>query len=141
MKHATASLAALLLSAGTLAAQEDAPDGTLSIELNTVIEAEGACRLTIMARNGLGADISALVLETVLLTREGIVERLTLFDFQAVPGGRPRVRQFDVAGLACADLGQVLVNGVETCAGDGIAAEGCEAGLTLSTRTDVEVTG
>jgi hypothetical protein len=137
MRSLFAILAAVLASPAL--AEEPAP--ALGLELNTVTEAEGACRLTFLAGNGLGADLDALVLEAVLFTTQGTVDRLTLFDFGALPAGRPRVRQFDVAGLSCAALGQVLVNGATECAGAGLAPGACIDALRLSTRTGVEVAG
>ncbi|RDC71016.1 hypothetical protein DLJ49_16575 [Rhodovulum sp. 12E13] len=119
----------------------EAPAPALGLELNTVTEAEGACRLTFLAENALGADLDALVLEAVLFTTQGTVDRLTLFDFGALPAGRPRVRQFDVDGMSCDALGQVLVNGATECAGTGLAPGACIEALRLSSRTGVEVAG
>jgi hypothetical protein len=113
----------------------------LSVELNAAEDTGGGCRLTFLADNALGADLSSLVLETVLITREGLVERLTLLDFQSLPQGRTRVRQFDLPGLACADLGRVLFNAAATCTGAGLTPDSCMAGLRPGTRLDVEVTG
>jgi hypothetical protein len=134
-------LCAALASALATPALAEMPAPTLGLELNTVSEAEGGCRLTFLAENALGGDLDALVLEAVLFTADGAVDRLTLFDFGALPAGRPRVRQFDVAGLACGALGQVLVNGAADCAGEGIAPGACIEALRLSTRAGVEVTG
>ena len=135
------SLYVILAAALATPAFAEAPAPVLGLELNTVSEAEGACRLTFLAENGLGADLDALVLEAVLVTAEGDVDRLTLFDFGALPAGRPRVRQFDLSGLSCAALGQVLVNGAADCAGAGLAPGACIEALRLSTRTGVEVAG
>ncbi|MGP1358423.1 hypothetical protein [Roseicyclus sp.] len=133
----TASLCTLLAALWTAAAQaQSAPDG-LSLELNRIDQIEGACRLTFLAENGLGADVEALTLETVLIDREGVVERLTLFEFGALPDGVPRVRQFDVAGLSCEALGRVLVNGVSDCVGPA----SCGEALGLTSRVDVELLG
>jgi hypothetical protein len=117
-----------------LAQDSDAP--RLSVELNRIDPLDGTCRLTFLAENALGVDLDTLALETVLIDRDGRVERLTLFDFGALPDGVPRVRQFDIPGLDCARLGRVLINGVAECA----RAEGC-APLHLLSRTDVEVIG
>lgn len=137
MRLATAALAAALI-AGPASADEQP---VLGLELNGAETIEGGCRLTFLAENGLGSDLAALVMETVLFTTEGRVERLTLFDFGALPQGRPRVRQFDVEGLACTDLGQILVNGATECAGEGIAPVACIEALRARTRTDIELAG
>lgn len=135
MRQSCALLACLLLTAPAALAQEEA--GGLSLELNRIDSLESACRLTFLAENTLGADLQALSLETVLIDAAGRVERLTLFEFGALPDGIPRVRQFDVPGLACDGLERVLINGVAACS----AGPACADRLELSTRTDVEVIG
>jgi hypothetical protein len=129
------SLAAILVTPTAAPAEEAAR--SLSLELNRLDPLEGACRLTFLAENGLGSDLASLSLETVLIDREGRVERLTLFEFGALPQGVPRVRQFDLAGLACDSLGRVLINGVADCS----AGDSCGDALRLSSRTDVELIG
>jgi hypothetical protein len=124
-------------------AEEEAADAasSITVEMNGTAQLEGACQLTFMLRNGFEADIMALVFETVLLTEDGAVDRLTLFDMGVLPSGSPRVRQFNVPQLACDDLGQVLINGVSECTSDGISAAACTAALTYKTRIDVEILG
>ncbi|MFW5881938.1 MAG: hypothetical protein ACOCTP_05415 [Roseicyclus sp.] len=129
------ALTALLPTVTPAAAQEEA--GGLSVELNRIDAMDGACRLTFLAENALGADLEALSLETVLIDADGRVDRLTLFDFGALPDGVPRVRQFDIPDLDCETLGRVLINGVADCS----AGAACAEGLRLSARTDVEVIG
>jgi hypothetical protein len=129
------ALAATLALAAPAAADADTPG--LSVELNRIDPVAGACRLTFVVENGLGAELGALALETVLIDTGGQVERLTLFDFGALPDGVPRVRQFDVPGLACEGLGRVLINGIAAC--EGVAS--CNGALRLHSRTGVAVIG
>ena len=131
------TLSFLVLAASPPAgiAEDAAP--ALSLELNRIDPLEDACRLTFMAENGLGADLQGLALETVLIDTDGLVERLTLFEFGALPEGIPRVRQFDLPGLSCEALGRVLINGVAECGG----TVDCAGALKLGTRTEVEVIG
>ena len=125
---------AFAIAAGAVQAQN------IEIALNTVDPQPEACRLTFVADNGTGADIARLVLEAVMFTKAGQVAQFTLFDFAALPEGRQRVRQFDVAGLACADLGQVLFNGVATC--DGADPAACATALKPESSVEgVEVAG
>lgn len=134
----TFAAVAFAIAAGTGHAQDGAQD--LRISLNTLEAQPGACRLTFVAGNTTEADITRLVLEAVLFTKAGQVAQFTLFDFAALPMGRQRVRQFDVAGLACDDLGQVLLNGVSAC--DGANPAACAAMLTPASMVDgVEVAG
>jgi len=134
------SAAALaLLSPEATAADAESPK--LTLELNALEEADGGCLLSFVAQNENAADIDAAVFETVLFNRQGQVSRLTLFDFGALPAGRPRVRQFVVPDLACADLGRVLINGASTCEAGELGASACSDGLSFSSRTDVEILG
>lgn len=140
-----ASLAAACLLVGmtdpAMAQDSATPGKHLSIELNTLIQQDGACRLVFLVENTLGGDLNSAVFETVLFRTDGTVERLTLFDFQELPQGRPRVRQFDIPGTGCEAIGRVLINDVHACRGDGIVEADCINGLNLSSRTNVEVLG
>lgn len=142
--HVMSVALALTGSAAPVLAQpaEEAPPPQLALTLNAARTTEaGACRLTFVSRNTLGADIATLVTEAVLFDAEGRVATLKLFDFGSLPAGRPRVRQFDMAGLSCDDLGEVLVNGIDACEGEGLSPAACLEALRLSSDTDVEVTG
>ena len=117
-----------------------APAQDLQIGLNMLETRPEACRLTFVASNTTGVFIERLVIEAVLFTKAGRVAQFTLFDFAALPDGRQRVRQFDVAGLDCNDLGQVLLNGVSAC--DGADPATCAAAIRPSSTVDgTEVAG
>lgn len=135
------TLPLLALLALPLAAQEADTDGALSLELNTTKSVEAGCQLSFLIQNGHDTDIDAAVYETVLLSTEGQVDRLTLFDFGALPAGRPRVRQFVVPGTGCDGLGQILINGANRCEAGGADSDLCIKGLELKSRSDVEVIG
>jgi len=128
-----------VLALGAGAARADSAG--MSIELNALDPTDdGACQMSFLIENTHSQDITQAVYQAVLFDASGRVDRLTLFDFGALPTGRPRVRQFVVPGLDCAALSRVLFNGAETCAGADAAA--CEAGLTLRSRVETtEVTG
>jgi hypothetical protein len=124
------------LSASLAGAPLHAEPPSLTLELNAVAEQGSGCRITFVATNTLAADISALVVEAVIFTPDGLVDRLALLDFQTLPQTRPRVRQFDLPGLACDRIGQVLINAVDSCTGQGLPAEGCADAMTVSSRID-----
>jgi len=137
----------LILSLITLAPDLGAAeqkDAGLSIELNSVETIETNCRISFLAENTHSADIGQVVFETVLLDNDQHVDRLMLFDFADLPKGRPRVRQFVLPDLNCAHLGAVLINGAETCLGSDetvLPNQMCTGGLSLTSRTDVELLG
>lgn len=126
-----------LASVGAVSAQDAEPH--LNVELNAAQQQDQGCKLSFLITNGHAEDITKAIFETVIFDAEGQVNRLTLFDFGTLPAGRPRVRQFVIPGAACDSIGQVLFNGANTC--DGAGPDACTKGLTLGSRTDIEVTG
>ncbi|WP_425417010.1 hypothetical protein [Oricola indica] len=131
----------LALSTGPAFSQDNALAPSLSLELNALQQHDDACRIVFLAENRLGADLSALSFETVLIDANGVVDRLTLFDFQAMPANRTRVRQFDLEDTPCSAIGRILINGAAACEGEGLAGTECIDRLALSSKTDAEIAG
>lgn len=122
------------------AAQEATP--SISVELNSALQLDTSCQLTFVLKNTFEAQVGGLVFETVLLTKEGAVDRLTLFDMRDLPAGTPRVRQFNVPQMQCESLGMVLINGVNSCEAEGLDPAACAGALTYSSRLEnVEMLG
>ncbi len=136
-----AALFAGSLSSTVMAQSAAETSAKLLVELNTVQDVAGACRLTFLVRNETGQSIDGVVLETVIFDTKDAVDNLTLFDFRDLPESRPRVRQFDLTGRTCDSVGQVLINGTSACVVDGAESEICHNALTLSSRTDMELLG
>lgn len=119
---------------------EEAPS-RLFLELNAVQEVDGACRMTFLAQNETGVAIEKAVFETVIFDASGQVVSLSLFDFRDLPENRPRVRQFDLPGMACDTVGQALINGANSCVVDGVESGVCHEALSLGSRLAVELLG
>ncbi|MEM9788609.1 MAG: hypothetical protein AAF801_19075 [Pseudomonadota bacterium] len=134
-------IALALFFAASVAIADETGDAGITIDLNTLQPVEGGCQLTFVASTTHADGIDKLVFETVLFTTEGAVDRLTLFDFGEIPARAPRVRQFVLPQLECANLGQLLFNGVNACQISGAENTACATGLTLTSRTDVELLG
>ena len=138
------ALAALLTGAMPVVVLAQSAEDTAShlfLELNAVSDAGGACRLTFLARNGTGVAIDQAVFETVIFDTSGGVLSLSLMDFRDLPVEVPRVRQFDLPGMACDTLGQALINGASSCVVDGAESGICHEALSLSSRLSVELLG
>lgn len=136
------ALACLFIAAAMPAVADETEVGAaVSLELNAVKSTDSACTLTFLVINGHQSRIDKLVYEAVLFDASGQVDRLTLFDFGALPAAIPRVRLFSVPGIACEDLGKILINGANTCEAPGLEPSACEAGLLTDSRTDIEVQG
>ncbi|PVA10575.1 hypothetical protein DC366_06635 [Pelagivirga sediminicola] len=136
------ALACLLLGAALPAAADETEIGkAVSVELNAAEASDAGCKLTFLVINGHDSPIDKLVYEAVLFDVTGQVERLTLFNFGALPAARPRVRQFSVPGIACDGLSRILINGASTCEAPELEPLACEAGMLTHSRTDIEVQG
>ena len=140
-RFAVAALLAGAAPLGAFAQSASDPGPQLSLELNAVQDVGGACRLSFLAQNRTGAVIDKAVFETVIFDTSGGVISLSLFDFRELPADRPRVRQFDLPGMACDTVGQALINGANTCVVDGADSPVCDAALSLSSRISVELLG
>lgn len=130
-----------LLSFGASAQSANDTQPGISLELNSVQDVGEACRLSFVVDNQTGSDIDEAVFETVIFDAEGGVVTLSLFDFRDLPLNRPRVRQFDLPGMACASLGRALINGASSCVINGSQSDVCQSALSLSSRIEVELLG
>ncbi len=130
----------LLWGAGITQAEDTNAPG-ISIELSATQTENAGCRMSFLIQNHHAQDITDVVYETVLFGEKGQVAQMTLLDFQDLPAGRPRVRQFHISALICDKISRVLINGAERCAIDGQAAKSCDQGLELKSMTNIELIG
>lgn len=128
--------AALLASPSPAVSAEAGPG--ISMELNALAPAGAGCRLTFVVANGLSADVAKAVYEVALFNTSGQVERLMTLDFQSLPAGRTRVRQFDLGDLGCDAISRILVNDATECAGEGLAPGACMSDLQTRSATKVD---
>lgn len=134
----TAALALSIASPGLAGAQEDAaPARSLHLQLNAVQPSDKGCRFTFVVENALGANLEKAAFEVVLFDRDGRVSRLMVLDFQDLPAGKTKVRQFDLANTDCGKVGRVLINEATACKGDGIDPRACIDRLKTDTKADV----
>lgn len=116
-------------------------EGGVDIELNAAAPQSGACMLSFLVQNSHETAIEQAVYEAVFFDVAGQVERLTLFDFGALPVGRPRVRQFAVPDLECTALGKILLNGANICRASDEDSPICTMGLTAHSRVSIKLRG
>lgn len=122
----------LVMALATPALAQSAPE--LGIELNALTPSETGCRVTFLATNRLGTELTRAGLEVALFGADGGIDRLVSLEFKAMPEGKARVLQFDLADLACEKLSRVLINDVVACEGDGLDPKTCLAALKPSSR-------
>jgi hypothetical protein len=142
MKTATALLplmasavVASFVAAGTALAQSPAP--ALILELNGAQPSSKGCRLTFVVTNNLGAELSKAAFEIALFNEVGVVDRLTVLDFNELPAGKTKVARFDLSGIECAKISRVLVNHATDCTGSGIDPKACIRQLKPETKSGI----
>jgi hypothetical protein len=119
---------------------QDAPAPVLSVELNTAADtAEGACRMTFVANNGLTAPLEATSFQFGVFDADGAVSRLIVMDFGALPVGKTKIVQFDIPKQTCAQISRIVVNDVAQCTTTGgVAVEGCLTSLSTASRGAIQ---
>jgi len=134
-------LSASVISATFLSpvlAQNEAQD--FFLELNSAADTEaGDCRLTYVATNRTGVGLDQAAYEVAVFDGDGIVSRILVLAFGALPEGRTRVVQFDVAGQSCGNTSRILVNAVADCAPvDGSENDICISALATASRAPIQ---
>ncbi|WP_417668892.1 hypothetical protein [Roseibium sp.] len=139
-RRAALTLAAAMTYALATPHMVQASETALSLELNRAAATERGCMLTFVAGNKTGHAISGVAYEFVLFNTEGLVDKMTAFDFGAMPKQKTVVRQFELTGLKCPEIGQILVNGAARCdlVDPQPGSEGtCIGALAPTSRTDI----
>ncbi|MEM9247083.1 MAG: hypothetical protein AAGB05_00150 [Pseudomonadota bacterium] len=111
--------------------------GPFTLELNNTADVEQSCRLTYVATNGMGIDLSEASYEVAVFDSDGLVERLLILQFGALADGRTKVVQFDLADTACSGISRLLVNSVSECAAADGSAPDCLDALETTSRSDI----
>ena len=132
------ALSAIIAGSSLIAAPAAAQDGgAFRLELNNTAAADTGCRLTYVATNDMGLDLSEASYEVAVFDGEGLVQRLLILQFGALADGRTKVVQFDLAETACSDISRLLVNNVSECtAADGSTPD-CLGALETTSRSEI----
>ena len=135
--HAIPVLASIALAVLPARAQEAAKDAALILELNGAQPSDKGCRLTFVVTNNLGAELTKAAFEIALFNEAGIVDRLTVLDFNELPAGKTKVARFDLAGTDCTKVSRVLINHATECTGAGIDPKACLSQLKPETKSTI----
>lgn len=134
---AKAALFSLLALTTPALGQEAAPTPSLALELNALQAADTGCRVTFLATNNLGGALDRAAVEVALFDTGGAIDRIVTLDFKSLSPGKTKVLQFELANLACDNIGRLLVNDISACDGVGIASTACLETLVTTTRPTI----
>jgi hypothetical protein len=135
--HAIPVLVSCALAILPAKAQEAGENPALLLELNGAQPSDKGCRLTFVVTNNLGAELSKAAFEIALFNDAGVVDRLTVLDFNELPAGKTKVARFDLAGVDCTKISRVLINHATECTGAGIDPKACLAQLKPETKSTI----
>lgn len=132
------AVAGVCLVAALATPTQGAPtEGRLGIELNRLEASGESCRVYIVMANKTPRNFAALKLDLVMFDREEVIAARLAVDAAPLPAGKTGLKVFDVDGLACAGIGQVLFNDVLACAGPEGPIDDCLALIETSARGTV----
>lgn len=130
-------LAAAFIAAASPVSAQEAASPALLLELNAAQPSDKGCRLTFVVTNHLGAELTKAAFEIALFNDAGVVDRLTVLDFNELPAGKTKAARFDLAGADCGKISRVLVNHATECAGNGIDPKACLSQLKPTTKSNI----
>ncbi len=135
-------LSALMSAAAACgAAAEEAAAKGLDVELNALAPSQKGCLFTFVAANGFAQNVSKVSFEFVIFNDKGTVERLALLDFRDLPAGKSKVRQFDVPGIKCETVKNLLINDAPVCEGEGLDKSRCMDGIATRSKAAAGLEG
>lgn len=140
-RRALAAIAAAigLAAALTFVAPPVRAGNGLVIELNKVEDLDGGCMASLVFQNNLGATLDRFNLDLFLFDAKGVIVRRVTIDMAPLQNGKTRVAQFHLYPGPCAELSRILVNDFPQCRAENGASVDCLAGLTVSSRSAIEL--
>ncbi len=126
-----------LLHGPSIAAAQDAPGKALSIELNKSTDSEKGCRLTFVAQNGTGVDLTKTSYEIAVFDANNQVAKLLVLAFNGLSQNKTKVFEFQYPDAPCNGISRILVNTAPECLAGGAASPVCLEALKTATRTNI----
>lgn len=129
---------------GDAASPETDPAGVgapkLRMELNKLETQGDACRTYLVFNNDTDSSFKTLKLDLVVFGTDGIVAKRLAVEAAPLAADKMSLKVFDIGGVACDEIGQLLLNDVTACADQDGEVEGCIAKLDLKSRNEIDFT-
>lgn len=113
-----------------------AEDAKLTVELNKFEPADGGgCRAFFLFRNDSGKAFEGFEMSLAILNRDGVIDRLLNIDAAPLPVARTTLKLFEIPGIACEDISEVLLHAIEVCKPQNEDNTDCFPLVSLVSRT------
>lgn len=116
-----------------------AQEGRISLELNKLEPAGEACRSYVVLQNRSGTAFQTLKLDLVMFDQEGVVAKRLALETAPLPADKTSLKVFDIAGMACEQVGRILLNDVLDCGAAEGPKEGCLGLIDVSARGELSL--
>ncbi len=116
-----------------------AEQGGLIIELNKVEELGGGCLASFVFQNKLGAGLDRFNLDLILFDKDGVIAGRLMIEIAPLRNGKTRVAVFRLHDGPCTGLSRVLVNDILSCRAEGNGELDCLAGLSVMSRSAIDL--
>lgn len=130
-------VAAFAVSLLPLASQ--AQEGRVLLELNKLEPAGEACRSYVVLQNRSGTAFQTLKLDLVMFDQDGVVAKRLALETAPLPADKTSLKVFDIGGMACEQVGRILLNDVLDCAGTEGPKEACLSLIDVSARGELSL--
>lgn len=141
MLRLNGSLGVLVLSAAVAQhAPAAAQPGRMTVELNKLEDGdEGGCRSYFLFRNGTGLAFEGFEMSLAVLAGDGVIDRLLTIDAAPLPADRTSLRLFDIPGIACAEISEMILHDIPVCKPQNAEAANCYDYIELESRAPADI--
>ncbi len=133
------AIAGMVLGAavcGPALAETPVPGGKLTVEMNKFEPADGGgCRAYFLFQNQTGTSFEAFQMSLAIFNKDGVIDRLLAIDAAPLPVARTTLKLFDIPGIACPDISQVLLHDIPACKPQNGENQDCFPLIELKSRT------
>ncbi len=132
------TLAAAMLSAAFPPAATAQAGGGLTVELNKMepAEEEGGCRAYFLFRNQTGDTFEGFEMSLAILDGRGVIDSLLAVDAAPLPVARTTLKLFEIPGLACSDISEILLHDITACSLQDAGETDCFPLVALESKAD-----
>lgn len=137
MTYRPGYLGAVLFAAAALVVPDSArPQSAqkVGIELNKLDDQDKGCRAYFVFDNGTATSFESFKLDLVMFGSDGVIARRLAVEAAPLRAEKRTVKLFDIAGMACASIGSVLVNDVLVCRDQSGEQQDCIARVAVGSR-------
>ncbi len=128
-------LGSAFLAAPLPGAPAIAQDSRMTVELNKLEDdAAGGCRAFFLFRNATDTAFEGFEMSLAILNRGGVIDRLLTIDAAPLPAARTTLKLFEIPGIACDDLSEILLHEMPSCRPQNAEEFDCFPLLALESR-------